>query len=171
MLDTPCSEVAWSLLSTHSIRQLPFHFPSCALPCTITFQLESTADLLLAKFCTLNCVEIGGLGLTLHISWIMFDWAEFVLHNFDATLLYSCEYCTGCHTVKSPFSKSTFSTFGIKNDWWLAFIVQVFWHVTPCRWIGGFSTLCLIFKGQGVFLDPSNTEDEGIRFLRNVRNH
>ena len=42
MLDTPCSEVVWKVLATHSIRQLPLHFPSCASPCAITFQLDST---------------------------------------------------------------------------------------------------------------------------------
>ena len=41
MLDTPCSEVVWSVLATHSIRQFPLHFPSCASPCAITFQLDS----------------------------------------------------------------------------------------------------------------------------------
>jgi len=42
MLDTPCSEVAWRVLATHSIRQFPLHFPFHASPCAITFQLEST---------------------------------------------------------------------------------------------------------------------------------
>ena len=42
MLDTPCSEVVWRVLATHSIRQFPLHFPSRASPCAITFQLEST---------------------------------------------------------------------------------------------------------------------------------
>jgi len=42
MLDTPCSEVVWRVLGTHSIRQFPLHFPSRASPCAITFQLEST---------------------------------------------------------------------------------------------------------------------------------
>ena len=42
MLDTPCSEVVWRVLATHSIRQFLLHFPSRASPCTITFQLEST---------------------------------------------------------------------------------------------------------------------------------
>jgi hypothetical protein len=27
MVDTPCSEVVWSVLATHSIRQFPLHFP------------------------------------------------------------------------------------------------------------------------------------------------
>jgi len=38
MLDTPCSEVVWRVLATHSIRQFSLHFPSRALPCSITFQ-------------------------------------------------------------------------------------------------------------------------------------
>ena len=42
MLDTPCSEVVWRVLATHSICQFPLHFPSDALPCAITFQLDST---------------------------------------------------------------------------------------------------------------------------------
>ena len=42
ILDTPCSEVMWSVLATHSIRQFPLHFPSRASQCTITFQLDST---------------------------------------------------------------------------------------------------------------------------------
>ena len=42
MLDTPCSEVVWSVLATHCIRQFPLHFPFLASPCAITFQLDST---------------------------------------------------------------------------------------------------------------------------------
>jgi hypothetical protein len=42
MLDTPCFEVVWRVLTVHSIRQFPLHFPSCASPCAITFQLDST---------------------------------------------------------------------------------------------------------------------------------
>jgi hypothetical protein len=42
MLDTPCSEVVWRVLATHSIRQFPLHFPSRASPCAITFQPDST---------------------------------------------------------------------------------------------------------------------------------
>jgi hypothetical protein len=45
MLDTPCSEVVWSVLASHSIRQFPLHFPSRASPCAITFQLDSTDHL------------------------------------------------------------------------------------------------------------------------------
>jgi len=43
MLDTPCSEVVWGVLATHSIRQCPLQLPSRASPCAITFQLESTS--------------------------------------------------------------------------------------------------------------------------------
>jgi len=42
MLDTPCSEVVWRELATHSIPQFPLHFLSRASPCAITFQLDST---------------------------------------------------------------------------------------------------------------------------------
>ena len=42
MQDTPCSEAVWRVLATQSIRQFPFHFPSRASPCAITFQLDST---------------------------------------------------------------------------------------------------------------------------------
>jgi hypothetical protein len=42
MLDTPCSEVVGRVLAMHSICQFPLHFPSCASPCAITFQLDST---------------------------------------------------------------------------------------------------------------------------------
>ena len=42
ILDTPCSEVVWRVLATHSIRHLPLHFPSHMSPCAITFQLDCT---------------------------------------------------------------------------------------------------------------------------------
>jgi hypothetical protein len=45
MLDTPCSEVVWRVLATHSILQLPLHFPYRASPCAITFQLDSTTEI------------------------------------------------------------------------------------------------------------------------------
>ena len=46
MLHTPCSEVVWRVLATHSFRQFPPHFSSRASPCAITFQLDSTIHLL-----------------------------------------------------------------------------------------------------------------------------
>jgi hypothetical protein len=42
MLDTPCSEVVWRVLATHTIRQFPLYFPSRASPCAVTFQLDAT---------------------------------------------------------------------------------------------------------------------------------
>ena len=42
MLDSPCFEVVRRVIATHSIRQLPLHYPSRASPCAITFQLDST---------------------------------------------------------------------------------------------------------------------------------
>jgi len=45
MLDTPCTEIVWRVLATHSIRQFPLYLPSRASPCAITFQLDSTTML------------------------------------------------------------------------------------------------------------------------------
>ena len=61
MLDTACSEVVWRVLATHSIRQFALHFPSCALPCAITFQLESilTDSLEEAGMCIAVCFRIS----------------------------------------------------------------------------------------------------------------
>jgi hypothetical protein len=42
-----CSEVVRRVLATHSIRQFPHHFPSHASPSAITFQLESTNQILI----------------------------------------------------------------------------------------------------------------------------
>jgi len=47
ILGTPCSEVVWRILATHSIRQFPLHFPSRASPCAITFQLDYNHDVIL----------------------------------------------------------------------------------------------------------------------------
>jgi len=41
---TPCSEVVWRVLATHSIRKFLLNFPSRASLCAITFQLESTQN-------------------------------------------------------------------------------------------------------------------------------
>ena len=46
MLDTPCSEVVWRALATHSIHQFPLQFPSRPSSCAITFQLGSAMFLL-----------------------------------------------------------------------------------------------------------------------------
>jgi hypothetical protein len=49
MLDTPCSEVVWRVLVTHSLRQFPLYFFSRASPCAITFQLDSTCNVTLGR--------------------------------------------------------------------------------------------------------------------------
>ena len=58
MLDTPCSEIVWRVLAIHSIRHFPFHFPSRASPCAITFQLDSTKKTLVCY--TLVHVKFNG---------------------------------------------------------------------------------------------------------------
>jgi hypothetical protein len=54
MLDTPCSEVVWRVLATHSIRQFSLHFPSRASPCDITFQLDCTILFNIKQFIIYN---------------------------------------------------------------------------------------------------------------------
>ena len=49
MLDIPCSEAVWRVLTTHSIRQVPLHFPSRTSPCAITFQLDSISNGLIPR--------------------------------------------------------------------------------------------------------------------------
>jgi hypothetical protein len=58
MLDAPCSEVVWRVLAKHSIRQFPLHFPSCASPCAITFQLESNTEVR-SDLCILGSSELA----------------------------------------------------------------------------------------------------------------
>jgi hypothetical protein len=59
MLDTPCSEVVWRVLATHSIRQFPLHVPSRASPCAITFQLDSTTYLTKSYVCKTNLMKFS----------------------------------------------------------------------------------------------------------------
>jgi hypothetical protein len=101
MLDTPCSEVVWKVLATHSIRQFPLHCPSRASPCAITFQLESTTavcqmwPLLLALF-------IGHLVRNTNFYWPNQS-ASLVLYRLLAILGNFLLYC-----VKfSPYGMAT----------------------------------------------------------------
>ena len=77
MLDTPCSEVVWRVLTTHSIRQSTLHFPSPASPCAITFQLDSTLhDTLccpLEWFLSLSLSQSLSLSLSLSLYGILLD--------------------------------------------------------------------------------------------------
>jgi hypothetical protein len=50
MLDTPCSEVVWKVLATHSFRQFPLHLLSRASPCAITLQEDYQPQILLLPF-------------------------------------------------------------------------------------------------------------------------
>jgi len=62
MLDTPCSEVVWMVLTIHSIHEFPLHFPSRASTCAITFKLDSNTN-----ECTFG-QEIYSRELLLHVS-------------------------------------------------------------------------------------------------------
>jgi hypothetical protein len=47
ILDTPCSEVVWRVLATHSIHQFPLHFP---LPCVTVCHHFSTGLSLISEY-------------------------------------------------------------------------------------------------------------------------
>ena len=72
MLGTPCSEVVWRVLATHSIRQFPLHFPARASPCAITFQLDSTQNM--GKIQTQICYPMAVPNLLWPESWMCATW-------------------------------------------------------------------------------------------------
>jgi hypothetical protein len=67
MLDTPCSEVVWRVVANHSIRQFPLHFLSRALPCVITFQLDSTTKRFLSISRTFSHITYKRTPTTVHV--------------------------------------------------------------------------------------------------------
>ena len=87
MLDTPCSEVVWRVLATHSIRQFPLHFPSRASPCAITLQLNSTKYPWSSKTYRFPEVQII-IGNSLRYliacarSWNVIKWNESIVYQF-----------------------------------------------------------------------------------------
>ena len=54
ILDTPCSEVVWRVLATHSIRQFPSHFLSSASTSAITFQPGSATPTVVTQYIRLS---------------------------------------------------------------------------------------------------------------------
>jgi len=98
MLDTPCSEVVWRVLVTHSTRQFPLHFSYHASPCAIIFQLESTTDTpcftILQSQSKITCIS--------YMEWIIksfsncwFPWSTFVLRP--------CNRSMALNTFATPF--------------------------------------------------------------------
>ena len=112
MLDTPCSEVGWRVLATHSIRQFTLHFPSRASPCAIIFQLDS------------NCSDTFGAYLPTHrsswlnVSWFFsiaawnsttvprFGYDRFMLHAFCRCFLYNYRMYGAQVAIGQWFSKT-----------------------------------------------------------------
>jgi len=81
MLDTPCSEVVWRVLATHCIRQFPLHFPSCASPSAITFQLESVPGKIILFYSSWNVMAHGdALMWKWRGNWRM-EWVASTLHT------------------------------------------------------------------------------------------
>ena len=96
MLDTPCSEVVWRVLATHSICHFPLHFPSHASPRAITFQLDSTVR-------TDAAVVTSQLHAVLRVHFHLF------LSDFNRTWICSTEFGkprnTECYENRSSGSR------------------------------------------------------------------
>jgi hypothetical protein len=84
MLDTPCSQVVWSVLTTHSIRQFPLHFPSHASPCAITFQLDS--NMLLSE--TINLKNHWYV-----LTWYVSSQKSFKAQIYQSIILWNATWC------------------------------------------------------------------------------
>ena len=110
MLDTPCSDIVWRVLATHSIRQFSLHFPSRASLCAITFQVDSTK--LWPVLCTRVYFWICSMAWfkgnnsnrqkSLHIhSWTVLSfmtshshWTTSVTHKWDTSLFWKRVDCS-----------------------------------------------------------------------------
>jgi len=74
MLDTPCSEVVWRVLATHSIRQFPLHFSSLASP--KGHHISTGVDLLMIGLDTPETCRVWRSILRINCasSWFFFTW-------------------------------------------------------------------------------------------------
>jgi len=97
MLDTPCSEVVWRVLATHSIRQFRLHFPFCASPRAITFQLDSTTPN------TLLCSDFSS--QIWHFLCLILFLLDIVTAHIAANSLSYNKYCNSLthHMHSTPF--------------------------------------------------------------------
>jgi len=80
VLDTPCSEIVWRVLATHTIHQFPLHFPSRASPYAITFQLDSTTVCHDHNDNLLSCVLLHYLFECTHINRFLQNTNSLLIH-------------------------------------------------------------------------------------------
>ena len=109
MVDTPCFEVVWRVLATHSIRQFPLHFPSRASPCAITFQLESSSGFSWSR----NLIHFG---TVLSISNWWRTWRFREVRPPAAR----CSNFWKCCSREQKHRRSQFSSSSGKVRWWSA---------------------------------------------------
>ena len=80
MLDTPCSELVWRVLATHSIRQFPLHFPSRAS--NVCHHISTGLYHNFSHY-LIHGIIFGGRGEILNIKWMYFDFLySFCLKQF-----------------------------------------------------------------------------------------
>jgi len=88
MLVTPWSKVVFRVLATHSIRQLPPHFPTHASPCAITFQLESTTKGRECKWLYTLISDVNHINIYLHLQVCYLHTSQ----SYSITVL-ECKFC------------------------------------------------------------------------------
>ena len=102
MLDTPCSEVVWRVLATHSILQFPLHLSSRASPCAITFQLESN----ITNQSSHKCIWIKALP-SLYLPWRYIGGGKLQLHLFLSSALDGGVWSVWCPGYFTPQEKAS----------------------------------------------------------------
>jgi len=128
MVDTPCYKVVWRVLATHSIHQFPLHFPSCASPCAITFQLESTIMPVHTGFLSVRTPMFGAAvkrrycmstsNQTCTLCWI--------LHNFEQIFTVKLLFPSSKSHWKSDATIVTHHSYHILMSW--------LYKMTPCQY-------------------------------------
>jgi len=115
MLDTPSSKVVWRVLTTHSIRQFPLHFPSCASPCAITFQLDSTVFVCLYIFQPTSAIFRGNVTYTGEVQQLyIINHSTTKTDMWPVVSLYMCNDNAALKVHRECYSMYTYSMY--QND-------------------------------------------------------
>jgi len=114
MLDTPCSEVVWMVLATHSIRQFPLHFP---IPCfTVCHHIPAR----LYHQCEFLGFRSGAAEIFVRLGLVpvqststLTRQSMYAKRNVEAR---SCNHCCSGKTMSITYSECVFEAIGIQNS-------------------------------------------------------
>ena len=139
MLDTPCSEVVWRVLATHSILRFPLHFPSRASPCAITFKLGSTTRIKqnIKNLCVSNATFLnppaGGTYTTgLHLSGLIETSELHCSLNYLHSCFTACLGSSGWWPVSHRRGPVSIPVRPMWDVWWIKWQ----WGRFLCKYLG-----------------------------------